>query len=194
MGINNENFLLADDSSDSEDGDGDGSGNENDYNFESIYVYDLRENKKINKEEEINEQTYNNYIDKYKYNDKYNDNDKDTNENSPRLVNVSIDKSWKDELNAYFKLNNLFTCIKNDENIISNKIYNYSKKQKQDMSVSKIIMNNIIDKKLGSVTYHYENKKSAKAYYTYDYPELYYNKKLYNNISEWLNEEFSKKI
>ena len=107
-------------------------------------------------------------------------------DNSPKKINISKNNSnsWIEELNAYFKLNNLFTCIRNDEN----------KKQKQDISISNTIMNNIIDKKLGSTTYHYNNKKSAKAYYTYDYPEIYYNKKLYNNISEWLKEEFSKKI
>jgi hypothetical protein len=106
--------------------------------------------------------------------------------NSPKLINIKNDNSWIKELNSYFKLDNLFTCIYNDKN--------KNVKQKKDMSVSKIIMSNIIDKKLGSFTYHYGNKKSEKGYYTYDYPEIYYNKKLYNNISEWLKEEFSKKI
>ena len=173
MEINKDDtFLLADDSSDNDDDYEDEDGDDNDYRFESIYVYDMRENKTINKDEICNNYSYNHDA---------------RSEHSPRLVNVTINKSWKDELNAYFKLNNLFTCIKKDENINSTK-------QKKDMSVSKIIMNNIIDKKLGSVTYYYGNKKSAKAYYTYDYPEIYYNKKLYNNITEWLKQEFSKKI
>jgi hypothetical protein len=119
----------------------------------------------------------------------YDDQDEDTyreSNNSPKLINIKNDNynSWIKELNSYFKLDNLFTCIHNDENV----------KQKKDMSVSKIIMSNIINKKLGSFTYHYGNKKSQKGYYTYDYPEVYYNKKLYNNISDWLKEEFSKKI
>jgi hypothetical protein len=172
-----DNFLFEDDSSDNDDDCEDVDENNIESNYESIYVYDLRENKTINTEQINTEQICNNYS----YNHE------DQSENSPRLVNVTIHKSWKDEINAYFKLNNLFTCIKKDENRNSNK-------QKQDMSVSKIIMNNILDKKLGSVTYYYGNKKSAKAYYTYDYPEIYYNKKLYNNITEWLKQEFSKKI
>jgi hypothetical protein len=180
MEINkDDNFLLADDSSDNDDDYEDGHGDRDDIDslFESIYLYDQRENKTVNKDEINKEQTCNNYS----YNHE------DQSEHSLRLVNVTIDKSCKDELNAYFKLNNLFTCIKKDEHRNSNK-------QKQDMSVSKIIMNNIIYKKLGSVTYYYGNKKSAKAYYTYDYSEIYYNKKLYNNITEWLKQEFSKKI
>ena len=53
---------------------------------------------------------------------------------------------------------------------------------------------NIVDKKLGSITYHYGNKKSAKAYHTYDYPEIYYGKKMYSSVAQWLKEEFSTKI
>ncbi len=51
-------------------------------------------------------------------------------------------------------------------------------KPKHDVTISNTIMNSIIDKKLGTITYHYDNKKSIKAYHTYDYPEIYYNKKL----------------
>jgi hypothetical protein len=187
-----DNFLLEDDSSDNDDDCEDVDENNIDSNYGSIYVYDLRENKTINTEqintEQINtEQINTEQINTEQICNNYSYNHEDQSENYPRLVNVTIHKSWKDELNAYFKLNNLFTCIKKDENRNSNK-------QKQDMSVSKIIMNNILDKKLGSVTYYYGNKKSAKAYYTYDYPEIYYNKKLYNNITEWLKQEFSKKI
>ena len=100
--------------------------------------------------------------------------------NSPKLINKSI----LNEMTSFFKLDNLFSCIRSDE----------KKESRQNISISKIIMDNIIDKKLGSTTYHYANGKSAKAYYTYEYPEIYYNKKLYNNISHWLKEEFSKKI
>jgi hypothetical protein len=100
--------------------------------------------------------------------------------NSPKLIN----KSLLNEMTSFFKLDNLFSCIRSDE----------KKEPKQNISISKIIMDNIIDKKLGSTTYHYSNGKSAKAYYTYEYPEIYYNNKLYNNISQWLKEEFSKKI
>ena len=60
-------------------------------------------------------------------------------------------------------------------------------------------MNSIIDKKLGSITYNYSNNhysnnntKSKKAYHTYDYPEIYYDKKLYKNTTEWIKEEFKK--
>ncbi len=101
---------------------------------------------------------------------------------SPKLININ--KSIIDEMTSFFKLDNLFTCIQRDEN----------KEIKKHISISKIIMDNIIDKRLGSVTYHYGNKKSAKAYHTYEYPEIYYGKKMYNNVAQWLKEEFSKKI
>jgi len=102
--------------------------------------------------------------------------------NSPKLININ--KSLFNEMTSFFKLDNLFSCISSDE----------KKEPKKNISISKIIMDNIIYKKLGSVTYHHTNGKSSKAYYTNDYPEIYYNKKLYNNISHWLSEEFSKKI
>ena len=102
--------------------------------------------------------------------------------NSPKLININ--KSIFNEMNSFFKLDNLLSCILNDE----------KKEPKKNISISKIIMDNIINKKLGSTTYHYSNGQSAKAYYTYEYPEIYYNKKLYTNISQWLKEEFSKKI
>ena len=101
--------------------------------------------------------------------------------NSPKLININ--SSIFNEMTSFFKLDNLFRCIRSDE----------KKEPRKNISISKIIMDNIIDKKLGSTTYHYVGGKSAKAYYTYDYPEIYYNKKLYNNISQWLKEEFSKK-
>ncbi len=101
---------------------------------------------------------------------------------SPKLININ--NSIIDEMTSFFKLDNLFTCIRRDEN----------KETKKNISISNIIMDNIIDKKLGSVTYHYGNKKSAKAYHTYEYPEIYYGKKMYNNVAHWLKEEFSKKI
>jgi hypothetical protein len=109
----------------------------------------------------------------------------DANDNcpsSPKLININ--KSIFSEMTSFFKLDNLFSCIQSDE----------KKESKKNISISKIIMDNIIDKKLGSTTYHYANGKSAKAYYTYEYPEIYYNNKLYNNISQWLKEEFSKEI
>jgi hypothetical protein len=158
-------FLLA--SNDSDDSDSDSPTNETN-RTESKNVNNIRE--EIHSYSNMFNSTY-----------VYNEND---NPSSPRLIDIKLKKNWLDELNTYFKLNNLFTCIRNDEN----------KKQKQDISISNTIMNNIIDKKLGYTTYHYGNNKSAKAYYTYDYPEIYYNKKLYNNISEWLKEEFSKKV
>ena len=39
--------------------------------------------------------------------------------NSPKLINIKNDNynSWIKELNSYFKLDNLFTCIHNDENV-----------------------------------------------------------------------------
>ena len=70
---------------------------------------------------------------------------------SPKLININ--KSIIDEMTSFFKLDNLFTCIQRDEN----------KEIKKNISISKIIMDNIIDKRLGSVTYHYGNNKSAKA-------------------------------
>jgi hypothetical protein len=111
------------------------------------------------------------YINTYNYND---------GENSPKLIN----KSWLDELNSYFKLNNLINCIRFDT----------IQEPKHDISISNAIMNSIINKKLGSITYYTGNTKSYKAYHTYDYPEIYYNKKIFSNVSEWLNKEFSKKI
>ena len=108
----------------------------------------------------------------------------DTQDNTPNTTKlVSINKTVLNEMSSFFKLDNLFTCVRSDE----------KKESKKNISVSKIIMDNIIYKKLGSTTYHYKGEKSSRAYYTYDYPEIYYNKKLYNNISEWLKEEFSKK-
>jgi hypothetical protein len=97
---------------------------------------------------------------------------------SPKLINDSI----MDELCKYFKLSNLLNMIRVDDNTTP----------KHDVTISNTIMNSIIDKKLGSITYHYNNKKSKKAYHTYDYPEIYYNKKLYNNTTEWIKEEFKK--
>ncbi len=84
------------------------------------------------------------------------------------------------ELYRYFKLNNLLTGMRNE--------------QKHYITISNIIMDIIIDKKLGSITYHYGNKKSKKAYHTYNYPEIYYNRKLYYNITQFINTEFYKKI
>jgi len=103
---------------------------------------------------------------------------------SPKLINININKTIIDEITSFFKLDNLFTCIQKDE----------GKKYKKNISISKIIMDNIIDKRLGSVTYHYGNKKSAKAYHTYDYPEIYYGKKMYTSVTHWLKEEFYKNI
>ena len=101
---------------------------------------------------------------------------------SPKLLNIT--NSIINEMTSFFKLDNLFTCIQRDEN----------KKPHKNISISKIIMDNVIDKKLGTITYYYGNKKSSKAYHTYDYPEIYYNKKLYNNTTQWLKSEFYKKI
>ena len=95
---------------------------------------------------------------------------------SPKLINDNV----MDELCSYFKLNNLLNMIRFDENT----------KPKHDITISNTIMNTIINKKLGTITYHYNNTKSKKAYHTYDYPEIYYNKKLYNNITDWIKEEF----
>jgi hypothetical protein len=97
---------------------------------------------------------------------------------SPKLINDSV----MDELCKYFKLNNLLNMMRYDENT----------KPKHDITISNTIMNTIINKKLGTITYHYDNKKSKKAYHTYDYPEIYYDKKLYNNTTEWIKEEFKK--
>ena len=97
---------------------------------------------------------------------------------SPKLINDSV----MDEMCKYFKLSNLLNMIRVDDNTNT----------KHDVTISNTIMNSIIDKKLGSITYHYNNNKSKKAYHTYDYPEIYYNKKLYNNTTEWIKEEFKK--
>lgn len=102
-----------------------------------------------------------------------------TDSSSPKIINDSV----VDELCSYFKLNNLLNMMREDEN----------KKPKHDVTISNTIMNTIINKKLGTITYHYNNIKSKKAYHTYDYPEIYYNKKLYNNTTEWIKEEFKKK-
>jgi hypothetical protein len=98
---------------------------------------------------------------------------------SPKLIKDSV----VDELSSYFKLNNLLNMMRFDENT----------KPKHDITISNTIMDTIINKKLGSVTYHYNNTKSKKAYHTYDYPEIYYNKKLYNNTTDWIKEEFKNK-
>jgi len=111
----------------------------------------------------------------YSYNDLYN-----IGENSPKLIN----KTWLYELNSYFKLNNLINSIRSD----------LIQEPKHDISISNAVMNSIINKKLGTVTYHSGNTKSYKAYHTIDYPELYYNKQIFSNVSEWLKKEFSKKI
>ena len=94
--------------------------------------------------------------------------------NSPKLV----DKSWLGELNKYFKLNNLLNCVRNNGN------------EKHDISISNGIMNSIIYKKLGSVTYHYNGRQSKKAYHTYEYPEIYYKKQLYSSTTEWIKANF----
>lgn len=119
----------------------------------------------------------------YKYCDDNDDNDDDElfprpSPPSPKLITDGV----MDELCNYFKLNNLLNMIRVDEN----------KKPKHDVTISNTIMDSIIDKKLGSITYYYNNTKSKKAYHTYDYPEIYYNKKLYNNTTEWIKEEFKK--
>jgi hypothetical protein len=137
----------------------------------------------LTEEEDKNHEIYENEEGGSQYNSYYNSyHTEDNHPNSPKLININ--KSILNEMTSFFKLDNLFSCIRNDE----------KKEPKQNISISKIIMDNIIDKKLGYTTYHYEYGKSAKAYYTYDYPEIYYNKKLYTNISHWLKEEFSKKI
>ena len=137
----------------------------------------------LTEEEEKNDVIYDNKEGHSHYHGYYNSYHTDDNHpNSPKLININ--KSIFNEMNSFFKLDNLFSCILNDE----------KKEPKKNISISKIIMDNIINKKLGSTTYHYSNGQSAKAYYTYEYPEIYYNKKLYTNISQWLKEEFSKKI
>jgi hypothetical protein len=98
---------------------------------------------------------------------------------SPKLIKDSV----MDELCNYFKLNNLLNMMRFDDN----------KKPKHDITISNTIMDSIIDKKLGSINYLYNNSKSKKAYHTYDYPEIYYNKKLYENTTEWIKEEFKNK-
>jgi hypothetical protein len=105
---------------------------------------------------------------------------------SPKLISDNV----MSELCNYFKLSNLLNMIRLDNNT----------KPTHDVTISNTIMNSIIDKKLGSITYHYSNNnndnntntKSKKAYHTYDYPEIYYNKKLYNNTTEWIKKEFKK--
>ena len=142
----------------------------------------LEEDSNEHKQEQQNENESNHdlgYYSSYGY-DAYSTQDNCM--NSPKLININ--NSIFNEMTSFFKLDNLFKCIQSDE----------KKEYKKNISISKIIMDNIIDKTLGSTTYHYACGKSAKAYYTYDYPEIYYNKKLYNNISQWLKEEFSKKI
>ena len=145
-------------------------------------LQDDNEHKQEHKHENENESNYDlGYYSSYGYGyDVYSTQDNCM--NSPKLINIS--KPILDEITSFFKLDNLFSCILSDE----------KKEPRKNISISKIIMDNVIDKKLGSTTYHNAGGKSAKAYYTYDYPEIYYNKKLYNNISQWLKEEFSKKI
>lgn len=103
--------------------------------------------------------------------------DNGNNDNSP----TKFSNSWIDELSSYFKLSNLLNGMRTVS------------EQKHDITISNTIMNSIIDKKLGTVTYHSYNKVSKKAYHTYDYPEIYYNRKLYNNCDEWIKNEFPNK-
>lgn len=112
------------------------------------------------------------------------DEDDEVDDDMKRQDNYPNTSKLLSEISSFFKLDNLVTSVRSDE----------KKELKKNISISKIIMDNIIDKKLGSTTYHYAGGKSSKAYYTYDYPEIYYNKKLYNNISDWLKKEYSKKI
>jgi hypothetical protein len=96
---------------------------------------------------------------------------------SPKLISDGV----MDELCNYFKLNNLLNMMRFDENT----------KPKHDITISNTIMDSIIDKKLGSITYHYNNNsKSKKAYHTYEYPEIYYNKQLYSSTTEWIKNNF----
>ena len=111
-------------------------------------------------------------------NNNNNDNNNDNNyNNSP----IKLKDTWLHELSSYFKLNNLLNFLREPH------------EQKHDISIPNSIMNCFINKKLGTITYHYDNKKSMKAYHTYDYPEVYCNKKLYNNCDEWIKNEFPKK-
>ena len=123
----------------------------------------------------------------YKHCDDNDDNDNDNYNDelfprpsppSPKLITDDV----MHELCNYFKLNNLLNMIRVDEN----------EKPKHDVTISNTIMDSIIDKKLGSITYHFNNSKSKKAYHTYYYPEIYYNKKLYNKTTEWIKDEFKK--
>ena len=132
-------------------------------------LMDSHDNEQDHEDHNENESNYNlGYYSSYGY-DAYDT--QDNCPNSPKLININ--KSIFNEMTSFFKLDNLFSCIRMDE----------KKEPRQNISISKIIMDNIIDKKLGSTTYHYANGKSSKAYYTYEYPEIYYNKKLYNNIT-----------
>ena len=79
---------------------------------------------------------------------------------------IKLKDNWLEELSSYFKLNKLLNFLREPD------------EQKHDISIS---------------TYHYNNTKSFKAYHTYDYPEIYYNRKLYNNCDEWIKNEFLKK-
>ena len=112
----------------------------------------------------------------YEYESDNGNNESDDNKSPTKFSN-----SWIDELSSYFKLSNLLNGMRT--------VY----EQKHDITISNTIMNSIIDKKLGTVTYHSYNKISKKAYHTYDYPEIYYNKKLYNNCDEWIKNEFPNK-
>jgi|LakMenEpi03Aug12_release.lakeMendotaPanAssembly.Ray.scaffolds.fasta_scaffold510187_1 hypothetical protein len=94
---------------------------------------------------------------------------------------IKLKDDYLKELSSYFKLNNLLNCFREPQD------------QKHDISISNSIMNCFINKKLGSITYHYDNKTSMKAYHTDEYPEVYYNKKLYKNCNEWIKTEFLKK-
>ena len=72
----------------------------------------------------------------------------DEENNSP----IKLKNGWLEELSSYFKLNSLLNCLREPE------------EQKHDISISNSIMNTIIDKKLGTITYHYNNKKSFFYY------------------------------
>lgn len=102
---------------------------------------------------------------------------KDDDNKSP----IKLKDDYLHELTSYFKLNNLLNFLREPH------------EQKHDISISNSIMNCFINKKLGSITYHCDNKKSMKAYHTDEYPEVYYNKKLYKNCNEWIKNEFLKK-
>jgi hypothetical protein len=109
------------------------------------------------------------------------DNDNNNNDNNNNNSPIKLKDTWLHELSSYFKLNNLLNFLREPS------------EQKHDISIPNSIMNCFINKKLGTITYHYDNKKSMKAYHTYDYPEVYCNKKLYNNCDEWIKNEFPKK-